>query len=311
MFEDNPICSMMGVVDDNSNNADHKFMFGNDKSRMEENHSMNMMFRQQNSNPYGTMFQGTPKKLEISQNHVIDSNNEHSNISAIFAGLDSNTFHKRLFQNDKVNENSQFGPVSFKKTNTPKKNIEDKKEEVDINLTPELAPQQFLQPIHEPKVIAEPECKINEDIPFTLNKNVQEEWSLPHPMDLFGPRSKFHLSNSNFGAKSNDEENGSINKPIMKKKDKKKLKRKRHKEKSSIGININQMYPMGYPMGYQPGYPMGNSMINDMNFGYDPLNQMNTIICQNNTPAVNPYFHYLLDVMGKRKSKKKSRYQLS
>lgn len=62
LFDDAPNCSSMhGVIDDNSNNIEHKFMFGNDKmSRLEENHSMSLMFRNQNSNSF-MMYQGTPK----------------------------------------------------------------------------------------------------------------------------------------------------------------------------------------------------------------------------------------------------------
>jgi hypothetical protein len=100
----------MGVIDDNSNNNEHKFIFAHDTkmSKVDEGHSMSMFFKNQHSNSY-LMYQGTPKKYEESQHNFYDVG-ENSNISAMFPRLDnSNTISKKLFQKDIVNENSQFG----------------------------------------------------------------------------------------------------------------------------------------------------------------------------------------------------------
>jgi hypothetical protein len=110
MFDDIPNHSMMGVIDDNSNNNEHKFIFAHDTkmSKVDEGHSMSMFFKNQHSNSY-LMYQGTPKKYEESQHNFYDVG-ENSNISAMFPRLDnSNTISKKLFQKDIVNENSQFG----------------------------------------------------------------------------------------------------------------------------------------------------------------------------------------------------------
>lgn len=65
---------------------------------------------------------------------------------------------------------------------------------------------------------------------------------------------------------------------------------------------------MGSIPFYPMGYPVNNSIISDVNYGYHPLHHMNPIISQNNTPAINPYFHCLVDVMRKRREKKTSHY---
>jgi hypothetical protein len=135
---------MMGVIDDNSNHIEHKFMFANEKSKLEENNSI--MFRNQNSNSF-PVFQGTPKKYDVHhQQQLFEGNNEHSNISVIFPWLDSNTYNKKLFQN----ENSQHANNLPAKQKSPTKNIfkvissnaefkeaEEKKQKLDNNDGPE------------------------------------------------------------------------------------------------------------------------------------------------------------------------------
>lgn len=110
MFDDIPNHSMMGVIDDNSNNNEHKFIFAQDTkmSKVDEGHSMSMFFKNQHSNSY-LMYQGTPKKFEEPQHNFFDAG-ENSNISAMFPRLDnSNNMSKKLFQKEIVNDNSQFG----------------------------------------------------------------------------------------------------------------------------------------------------------------------------------------------------------
>lgn len=66
-------------------------------SKLEENNSV--MFRNQNSNSF-PVFQGTPKKFDIQQQQMYEGSNEHNNISALFPWLESNTYNKKLFQNE-------------------------------------------------------------------------------------------------------------------------------------------------------------------------------------------------------------------
>lgn len=201
VYDEGPICSMMGVIDEHSNNIDHKFMFGNESktNKMEENNSISNMFRNQYSNSF-LMAHGTPKKFEASQNNVFDPNNEHSNISAIFPGLESNTLPKKLFQKDLQNEPMQFGGniAPKRKQSTPIKEAENGNNRISHALTPELLPQQYLsQEMEVPDIqIDEPERKINEDIPLVFGQNSKEECSLPHPMDLFRLQDKGMAQNS-------------------------------------------------------------------------------------------------------------------
>ena len=65
---------------------------------------------------------------------------------------------------------------------------------------------------------------------------------------------------------------------------------------------------MGYGRMYPFGYPEGNSIIGEPNFGYNPLDHMNPIISQNNTPAINPYFHWLVEKVKQRKERKSSQH---
>lgn len=65
---------------------------------------------------------------------------------------------------------------------------------------------------------------------------------------------------------------------------------------------------MGSIPFYPMEYPVSNSIISDVSYGYHPLQHMNPIISLNNTPAINPYFHSLVDVMRKRREKKAAHY---
>lgn len=109
---------------------------------------------------------------------MFDPNNEHSNISAIFPGLESNIIPKRLFQKDVANENSQFGPkLTPKKQADPVEDIEVRKENLEVQMTPELVGHQFLQQSakQNEEVMKEPECKLNEDIALTWTFNQNDE----------------------------------------------------------------------------------------------------------------------------------------
>ena len=172
MFDDIPNHSMMGVIDDNSNNNEHKFIFAQESkmSKVDEGHSMSMFFKNQHSNSF-LMYQGTPKKFEESQHNFFDPG-ENSNISAMFPRLDnSNNMPKKLFQKEIINENSQFGlgllQSSHPETPIPEKDIEIEKDSIEV----------------EPKVTQE---IINHEIQLQQGVTANmDDCSLPHPNDLF------------------------------------------------------------------------------------------------------------------------------
>lgn len=166
--------SMLGVIDEQSNNNEHRFMF-NDRHGRNDDHSMNNMFRNQNSNSF-LIYQGTPKKNETSQPNIFD-NNEHSNMSAMFPGLESNTVPKKLFQKESPNEPINFGGNSLnQKLQTPTKEIEPKKDRKDKSFLQELMNKQFLQlSMQQDMVIDEPKLKEPEGMTISWNQNPQEE----------------------------------------------------------------------------------------------------------------------------------------
>ena len=175
LFDDAPNHSMMCVNDDNSNNIEHKFMFANDTkiSRMDEGPSMSMMFNQ-NSNQYHA-YQGTPNKIDVSQHPIFD-HGDHSNLSAMFPNLgQEDHIPKKLFHKEMINEDSQLGINLLQGPHETIHDHESGKENEDF----ELAHHNF-------ENIPEPEKKINEDIPISMNDGPKGECSLPHPNDFFG-----------------------------------------------------------------------------------------------------------------------------
>lgn len=77
-----------------------------------------------------------------------------------------------------ANENSQFGlKLTPKKQTPPVEDIEVRKENAEIEMTPKLVSHQFLQQAtrQNDEVMKEPECKLNEDIALTWTFNRNEE----------------------------------------------------------------------------------------------------------------------------------------
>ena len=295
LFDDGANHSMLGVIDDNSNNIEHKFMFGSD-SRMhtrfptyleesmrykqhDEYKAMfqgsrrymgdSMMFKHQGVGEE-TLFHGTPRKY--------DHYGEHSNISA-FPGFDpQETVSKKLFHNkDVINENTQFA-LGLMQNNpeTPIKELQTPK--ADIEVSKEAEQEQVSLPQIQQAAVPEISDSNSKKVEMVRNSVVSnEEWSLPHPNDLFGIK-------------------GRDLPPAPKQSSKKKKTRKRSKKDKRKGEQKQEQHLL-----HGLGEPLNPGMINDMNLGYNPMSHMSMIISQNNTPAINPYFHCLVDVGRKRK----------
>lgn len=122
-IEEGGNCSMLGVIDDNSNNIENGFMFTNDKqSRHLDNRSISMMFKNLNSNTF-VLPNGTPKKYEMGNEHIFDHHFENSNISGIFQNHnESSSFPRRLFAKSGNCEGARGNQLG-----TPVKDIEEEK----------------------------------------------------------------------------------------------------------------------------------------------------------------------------------------
>jgi len=284
VFEETQNHSMIGLIDANSNNIEQRFMFGNESrmSRMDEGHSMSMMFKNQHSN----QFQGTPNKIYPSQQNLFD-NGEHSNISMGFPNLEHDDYiPKKLFHKDLLNENSQFGLNLLNGQHESIQEIESGKENGDIEIPSqnlEKFPQIFFQPENNPnnENIPESEQKSTKDFIQNLAESQKEEWSLPHPNVLFGLKN----GKNSLNFKHKEENDVKFINKNMNKRNKKRMK-KRKKVRMENRWGIGSMF-----------------LFNDINIGHHPNHQLGSLINQNNTPAINPYFHVLASVSRKLREK--------
>ncbi|CAI2384911.1 unnamed protein product [Moneuplotes crassus] len=270
-------------LDDNSNNFEHKFLFGNESRRVNEENSMSMMFKNQHSNHY-LAYHGTPNKAEISQQNMFD-HGENSNISAIFPSVDHNDeTNKRLTYKEIINENSQFGMNLLQQHN---EGIEEQ-ESVKQNDEIEEAHQNFQHFsrsfLHQDNLInnetvPEPDRKMTEDIRGPNNDSMKEECSLPHPnifFNLKNGKNKIDLKpRKETGQKS-------INR--QKKRNKKGSRKRKDKAENRCGMGSMLLF-------------------NDLGMGCFPMPINNPMFTQNNSAMVNPYFHLLADMSRKKKSK--------
>lgn len=115
--------SMLGVIDDNSNNVDNGYMFINDR------HSMNIdqMNIENTAKEFSNFINkplyidakaGLQSKLDNQTNNIFDNNIEHSNISQYFQNHnESNTLFNNIFWKDNNVEKSELKPESQLKEN--------------------------------------------------------------------------------------------------------------------------------------------------------------------------------------------------
>jgi hypothetical protein len=227
-FEERQNHSMLGIIDDNSNNIEPKFLFGNESRLAHEEHSMSMMFKNQNSNHY-LAYHGTPNKAEVSQQNIFD-HGENSNISAIFPITDPNDdVNRKLSYKEALNDDSQFGInvlQGHSENIHDQESVKEKEVIVETHQDFENFQQPFLQTdnLINNDIIQETDRKMNEDIVLP-NADSKEECSLPHP-NVF-----FNLKNgkNKYDLKSAKSESKSITKQNKQKKRNRKNSRKRKK----------------------------------------------------------------------------------
>ena len=303
--------SMLGVIDDNSNNIDNGYMFINEKHSMNIDQT-NVIKQYLTTEPFNIDARaGLQSKLENPSNNIFDNNIEHSNISQFFQNNnESNTLFNNLFWKDNQAEKSELKPESPRKENDTMRlrsniNLQFNSINKPIN-TPveENIPKQYppftgIGKIYKKQANKQIQ-KISEDIKLDWDKHNKDEWSLPHPMDLFRLKElNLPMSYQSSMIKTRWK---SIYKTLKQK------KHKRSKRKNKKRMNAENQHEMAYGRMYPFGYPDNNSIIGEPNFGYNPLDHMNPIISQNNTPAINPYFHCLVEKVKQRKEKKSSQH---
>lgn len=232
-IEDGPNWSMLGIIDENSNKIDHNFMFLDKTSNRYGDKNASMMFDHHSNTFLG--LHGTPKKFEVSQNNIFEPSAGHS-ISMLFPRNESNKFERSLFRPVVTNESN--------KLKTPEKT---KDNDIGYGVPPAVQPF-----IHKPEIIIEKPSfmqppiifpiignKINQEIPDGSQlkddnfNNDDQDWSLPHPTDLFGIKDISMLDKTG-GNKLDALKIGKKNKH----KKSKKLKRKKQKYDVRIFIYL-------------------------------------------------------------------------
>ena len=134
--------------------------------------------------------------MENQNNNIFENNMEHSNISELFPiQNDSNMLFKQLFGKDHHNEKSELKPESPLKENDAMQllsnnpilfqNVNKTIDDANENNRSKQFHQLQEMGRNFKKQEWKPITKISEDIKLDWDRHNKEEWSLPHPMDLF------------------------------------------------------------------------------------------------------------------------------
>lgn len=285
-MDENPNCSMVGIIDDSSNKIEHNFMFLNDKtSNRFVDRTASMMIDNQNNHSNTFMgFQQTPNKFEASQQNLFDPAANHSSLSALFPS-NSNMYQRKLFKSNHAHENSIAKKPETPVESSPKFEVTPAVQpfvKTPVTSERQYTPQPALYPQGEPKIHhdfaiqdMDEEYKTEfEQSKLSINPDVKNDdyCSLPHPSQFFGIKdiNMFEDKTRKTGTGKSPLKY-KLKSSLKSKSKKSKTKRKRDKKKC--------------------GPTMMSAIPGNTNFDTGYLNLFNPISNENAIPQINPYFH--------------------